>query len=198
VSGQQIRVPDYPINPLFIDRWSRRSFTGEEIGDEAIFTLFEAARWAPSAMNSQPWRFIYSKRGDASWDVFLDLLSERNRAWAQKAAVIVVIVSTQNFDYKGTPVPLNNASLDTGAAWASLAFQAQFSQLSTRAIGGFDRDKARQVLKVPEGYVVEVAVAIGRPGPVDLLPDEFRAQETPSSRNPLKHTVAHGEFIWDS
>lgn len=87
------RRADHDVNSIFVNRWSPRSMTGEEITDDDLMSLFEAARWAPSSFNNQPWRFIYSKRTAREWTKFLDLLNEGNRIWAKDAGVLVVIIS---------------------------------------------------------------------------------------------------------
>src|ERR1700712_1985503 len=120
------RAADYPIDRLFIDRWSPRAFTGEAISETELFSLFEAARWAPSSYNSQPWRFFYARRDTAHWDRFLDLLIPYNRSWAQHAAALIFVVSKSTMlpPGKTTEIPSHSHSFDAGAAWGSLALQA--------------------------------------------------------------------------
>jgi nitroreductase len=196
MSISAFRQPDHEIDSLFVSRWSQRAYTGVDISDEALFTLFEAARWAPSSSNAQPWRFLYAKRGSVHWPVFFDLLYEGNRVWAHNASALVVILSAKTFLWKGEPQPLNTHSFDTGAAWAQLALQAHLLGWSTRAIGGLDRDKARVALAVPDDFAVEAGVAIGRPGPKENLPPSLQEREFPNSRKPLSETVAEGVFRW--
>ncbi|HJU58758.1 MAG TPA: nitroreductase family protein, partial [Nitrososphaeraceae archaeon] len=100
---QHKRNPTHKINSLFINRWSPRSMTGEDIDDEDLMSLFEAARWAPSSYNNQPWRFIYAKRNTESWNKLFDLLYEGNKVWAKNAAVLAVIISRKNFEYNDKP-----------------------------------------------------------------------------------------------
>lgn len=190
------RVPDYDIHPIFLQRWSPRAFSVESIDKDTLFTLFEAARWAPSGNNSQPWRFIYSIRDDRHWPVFIDLLNEKNRQWAHKTAALIVLVSKTTNLRKGAsePTPLRNHSLDAGAAWANLALQAEFLGWKTHAIGGFDKEKAREQLNIPNGYHVEVAIAIGKQGDLSHLDEEFHERENPSPRNPVSAFVAEGAF----
>src|ERR1044072_508296 len=97
------RKTRYKINSIFIERWSPRSMTGESITDETLLSLFEAARWAPSSFNNQPWRFLYAKKDTPNWNIFFNLLSEGNRTWAKDAAVLVVIISRKNFEYNEKP-----------------------------------------------------------------------------------------------
>lgn len=199
MSSAFARRPDYPIDPLFLDRWSPRAFTGERIPEPELFRLFEAARWAPSANNSQPWRFIYARNGEGRWVYLLSLLNEGNRRWAAQASALVVLVSRTHHVRSGDTeaTPLRSHSLDAGAAWASLAFQAQLSGWRTHAIGGFNREAAPGVLGVADGYVVETIIAIGRQAPADTLPDELKVREQPNARRPLSELVAEGRFSFD-
>ncbi len=119
--GTEKRKADYPIDSLFLDRWSPRAMSGESITDEELFTLFEAARWAPSSYNGQPWRMLYAKRETAHWPRFLELLVEFNQTWAKNAAALVVFISKTTFDHNGEPAATH--SFDTGAAWENFALQ---------------------------------------------------------------------------
>ena len=188
------RHPDHAIAPMFYERWSHLSYTDDEISDAQLFRLFEAARWAPSSSNSQPWRFLYAKRSDRHFAAFHGLLAEGNRTWAAKAAALLFVLSAKTQDYKGTPQSLVNHSFDTGAAWANFALQAHLDGWSTRAMGGFDRDAAPSVLHVPDGYTVEIAMAVGRPGPVDALPDNLQGREVPNGRRPIGEFIHNGTF----
>ena len=98
-----IRQSKYNINPLILNRWSPRSMTGEELNDEDIMSLFEAARWAPSSFNNQPWRFIYAKRNTQHWDRFFNLLYEANQVWVKDAAVLVAVISSMMKDISSMP-----------------------------------------------------------------------------------------------
>lgn len=192
------RIPDHDIHPIFVQRWSPRSFTNETIDNATLFALFEAARWAPSGNNSQPWRFIYATRESEQWPLFTDLLNEKNRLWASNAAALIILVSKTTNLRKGAsePTPLRNHSLDAGAAWTSLALQAEFLGWKTHAIGGFDRDKAREHLGIPVGYQVELAIALGKQGDIAQLDVEFHEREKPSLRNPISSFVAEGAFTF--
>ncbi len=192
------RIPEHDIDPLFIERWSPRAFTGEPIDDETLLSFFEAARWAPSSYNSQPWRFIYAKNGTEHWGRFLELLFEFNRGWAQNASALVILLSKTTFVPPGKTEasPATSHAFDTGAAWASLALQASLSGWHTHAMGGYDKDKARVALGVPDGYELQAAVAIGRLGDKSLLPASLQEREQPSPRRPLGELVAEGVFAF--
>ena len=100
-SIREYRKPEYDVNPVFLNRWSPRAMSGEGISEEDLMSLFEAARWAPSANNNQPWRFVFARRDTPHWQPFLDLLVDLNRAWAFRAAALVVVVSKTTFDHNG-------------------------------------------------------------------------------------------------
>lgn len=178
----------------FVERWSPRAFTDAEIPDEILLTVFEAARWAPSGFNLQPWRFIYAKRGSAHWPSFLSLLSDFNRVWADKASALIVLVSKTTVVWNGKEIPATTHSFDTGAAWSNLAHQASLLGWHTHAVGGFDKDKTRVALNVPDDFAIEVIVAIGRRGDKSGLPENFQSRETPSDRLPLAEIVLEGGF----
>src|SRR5438309_271620 len=103
VPGREKRQADYPIDPLFLDRWSPRAMSGEEIPAGELMVLFEAARWAPSSFNNQPCRILYARRGTEHWTVFFDLLAEPNKVWAANAAALLVFISKTTFDHNGKP-----------------------------------------------------------------------------------------------
>lgn len=189
---QKTRNPTHEINSLIINRWSPRSFMPEEISDKELFTLFEAARWAPSSSNSQPWRFIYAKRNSKNWDALFELLVEFNKQWCADASSLVVIVSRKNFEHNGQPSVTHQ--FDTGSAWENLAIQAVSQGLITHAMAGFDYEKARKNLEVPEDYDVVAMIAIGKRGPKEKLSPELQAREIPNTRKPLSEIVMEGKF----
>ncbi len=190
------RQSDYPIDKLFLDRWSPRAFTGEEITEAELMTLFEAARWAPSSYNSQPWRFIYGRKGTPHFDKLLDLLVPFNQSWAKTASALVILVSNSMMQPPGrdTPVPSHSHSMDAGAAWASLALQGTLSGWYTHGMVGLDLERAFTELGLPEGYRVEHAIAIGKMGDKSVLPEGLAAREVPSDRIPLSQIVMEGSF----
>ncbi|MDF1747939.1 MAG: nitroreductase family protein [Alphaproteobacteria bacterium] len=190
------RNADFNIEPLFLDRWSPRAFTGEAIDLESLKTLFEAARWAPSAFNSQPWRILYAQRDSAAWSTLLDLLIEFNQSWAKDAGALAFFVSDPNFRRPGsdTDTVSGSASFDTGAAWASLALQATAMSLSVHGMTGFDMEKARTALNVPSHCKIEAAVAIGRKGDAKQLPEGLAAMESPNNRKAQSTFTFEGGF----
>ncbi|HEV2817152.1 MAG TPA: nitroreductase family protein [Allosphingosinicella sp.] len=191
------RRPDHPIDPLFLERWSPRAFDGSDIPDADLHSMFEAARWAPSAFNSQPWRFLYAKRGDADWERFLSLLIPWNQGWARTASVLVYILSDTlpMTDRKtGEPAPSTTHSFDAGAAWVSLALQATRMGYHAHGMSGIQYELARAELRIPERYALNAACAIGRIGDPAQLDDKLRAREAPSDRKPQGDFVFRGGF----
>ena len=190
------RHSDHPIDKLFLERWSPRAFTDEQMDEAELMTLFEAARWAPSSYNSQPWRFIYGRRGTPHFDKLLSLLVEFNQGWAKNASVLVTLVSDSTMlpPGKDTPVPSYSHSMDAGSAWASLALQATLLGWQAHGMVGFDKERAFAELGVPVGYRVEQMIAIGRPGDKTTLAEAMAAREHPSERIPLAQIAMEGSF----
>jgi nitroreductase len=186
------RKADHDINPLMLNRWSPRAMSGEEISDEDLMCLFEAARWAPSSYNGQPWRFIYAKRNTEYWDSLFNLMATSNQTWAKNAAVLVVIISRKNFEFNEKPSITHQ--FDSGSAWENLALQAETQHLVTHGMQGFDYKKAREVLAIPDSFDVMAMVAIGKPAPKDSLPSELQQMEAPSDRKPLSELIMEGRF----
>jgi nitroreductase len=190
-SVADIRKPGYPVDPIIVNRWSPRSMSGESISERELMTLFEAARWAPSSYNGQPWRFVYARRESEAWDSFCALLDEFNATWATKAAALIVVASHKNFDWDK---PSRTHSFDTGAAWQNLALQGSKMGLVVHGMEGFDYDRAREALRVPEAFEVEAMVAVGRRASAEALDQELREMESPSDRRPLSEIALEGGF----
>lgn len=185
------RQVDYPIEPL-IYRWSPRAMSGEPISEKEMLTLFEAARWAPSTYNEQEWRFLYALRDTPHWKMFFDLLMEANQAWCQNAAMLVVILAHKVFSKDGKPNPVH--LFDCGNAIENLALQGTAMDLVVHGMAGFDFDRAKTNLKVPDDYAVAAMFAVGKPGDPDKLPEKLRAQEIPSARRPTVQSIREGPF----
>ena len=191
------REPDHPIDPLFLERWSPRAFDGSEVPDADLAVMFEAARWAPSAFNSQPWRFLYAKNGDAEWETFLSQLIPWNQSWARTASVLVYILSdTMPFTDKKTGEPKDSSThaFDAGAAWVSLALQATRLGYHAHGMSGIQYELARETLRIPERFALNAACAIGRIGDPAQLDEKLRAREFPSDRKPQAEFVFRGGF----
>lgn len=186
------RKQEHHVDPLFVNRWSPRAMSGEAISDTELMKLFEAARWAPSSYNNQPWRFIYAKKGSHYWQKFFDLLVEFNQQWCKNAGVLVLVISRKTFEHNGQPSVTH--SFDTGAAWENLALQGSLIDLVVHGMQGFDYDKAKKVFSLSEDYTIEMMFAVGKPGKKEELPAMMQEREQPSGRKLLKEFVFEGEF----
>lgn len=191
------RVAAYPIQELILNRWSARAMSGQAISKEELLSLFEAARWAPSSYNSQPWRFVYGMRETATWDRLFNLLAPVNQTWCVRGAVLILVLSRTRFAYNNEPSRTH--SFDTGAACENLALQACAQGLVVHGMEGFDYDAARSEFKIPELYAIEAMFVIGKPGDVTLLPPELQSREAPAyrkpyDRNPIDSFIYEGEF----
>ncbi|MBI4666492.1 MAG: nitroreductase family protein [Nitrospinae bacterium] len=185
------RKAGYPIDPMFLDRWSPRAMEPAPITREEIYTLFEAARWAPSCFNEQPWRFIYAMRDENGFGKLLGLLTEGNKVWAKNASALIFVASSKIFAHNGKPN--RSHMLDAGAAWMSLALQARKMGMYAHAMAGFDVERSYGELNVPrDGYDMGCAIAVGRYGDASALPPDLREREKPSQRNPLETLVFEG------
>jgi len=187
------RTPNYPIEPYILNRWSPRAMSGEEMSDEELMTLFEAARWAPSSYNNQPWRFIYARRETQHWQTFFDLLGEFNQSWCKNASALVVVAARKTFEYNGKPSVTH--AFDTGSAWENLAIQATATGYVAHGMEGFDYQAAASTLHVPDDHVVLAMIAIGKPGKKEDLPEDLQKDEQPNDRRPLGEIVMEGTFI---
>lgn len=186
------RTADYEINPLFLRRWSPRAMSGERIEDSELMRLFEAARWAPSSYNEQEWRFVYAARDTPHWQSLFDLLVEANQSWCKSASHLILIASRKKFSKNDKPNGVH--SFDTGAAFQNLALQGADMGLVIHAMAGFDSEKARKDLGIPEVYAIDAMVAVGKSGSVADLPENFQELEKPSGRNKVEEFVSEGKF----
>jgi nitroreductase len=184
------RRTDTQVHRIFLERWSPRAFDGSRLRETDVEALLEAARWAPSAFNVQPWRLLYAERGDANWARFLGLLVPANQAWAQNASLLLFFVSATTANDK----PNYTHSYDTGAAWMSLALQAQLMGLHAHGMAGYDHDRARAELAIPDDFRIEAAAAVGRQTDKSILPEKLQEREQPSDRKPLAEVAFAGSF----
>ncbi len=168
--------------------------SGEALSEAELLTLFEAARWAPSTYNEQEWRFLYARRETPQWGSFFSLLAEANQQWCKEAAVLVVVLASKVFGRNGKPNPVH--LYDAGAAWENLALQATAMGLVAHGMSGFDYERARRELRVPESYAVAAMFAVGRPGDPDKLPADYQKMEQPSQRRPVSESICEGAFAF--
>ncbi len=189
------RRPDHGVDPMFPGRWSPRAFTSAPLSPAEVMTLLEAARWAPSAANRQPWRLVWALRGEAGFAAIAGALNPTNRIWAEKAAVLIALASKETApDAAGAEVANPWSGFDTGAAWASLALQAEAMGLAAHAMGGFDPEALAAAIGLPAGHRLRAVVAAGQRGTAAELPEPLRAREVPSPRRPLADIAFRGGF----
>ena len=187
------RIPAHEVDAVFTDRWSPRSFLEKELTAEQVGSLFEAARWAPSCFNDQPWHFRYAC-SQSDRDLFAEPLVEKNRLWATKAPLLVYVCARRNFGSSNKPN--RHGSFDAGAAWMSLALQARRLGLYAHGMAGFDVKKAHSILNLPdEEYEVMAAIAVGYRGSPSLLNVDMSAMESPNGRKPFNDVAGEGPVI---
>jgi nitroreductase len=186
------RKADHPIETLFLKRWSPRSFSDQPLSDAELNSLFEAARWAPSTYNEQEWRYLYARNGDQHWNTFFNILVSANQAWCNRAAALVVVISKKTFTKTGKPNPVH--TFDSGLSTMNLMLQAAAMDLVAHGMAGFDRDKARRDLKIPDDFQPEAMIALGHPGDTDTLAPELREREVPTGRKKIDEFARAGTF----
>jgi len=184
----------YPINELLQRRWSPRAFSDKMVETDKLRSLFEAARWASSSNNEQPWSFIIATKDDENtYRRLFECLKEGNKKWAFRAPVLMLSVARLNFEDEGTPN--RHAFHDTGMAVFSLVVQATALGLMVHQMAGFDVEKARTELKIPDGHEPVAMIAVGYPGDPDILPDRLKQRELlPRERKPIAEFVFSAEW----
>lgn len=188
------RQPDHPVDALFVDRWSPRAFAPDTMQPEDVLTILEAARWAPSSSNRQPWRFVWALRGEAGFQAIAAALNQGNRVWAEKAAALVVVASKTTVTRDGAEVPNGAHAFDTGTAWGHLALQAHLNGIASHAMGGFDAAALAPAVALPANHALHAVVALGRRGAAANLPEDQRGREAPNGRVPLTEVARRGAF----
>jgi len=182
------------VEKLIVNRWSPRAFDGSEMPQEDLEVILEAAGWAPSAYNVQPWTFLYARRGDANWDLLMAQLIEFNQSWAKDAAALVYIVSDKFMRSDKGNTENHSHSFDAGAAWALAALQAQALGYHTHGMTGLKFGEAEAALAIPEDHRLEAAFVIGKAAGKEILPDFLQEREVPSHRKPISETMRAGKF----
>jgi nitroreductase len=186
------RAPEGEVDRIFVERWSRRAISERPLSDRQIATLFEAARWAPSANNLQPWLFVYANRAE-SLARARALLKDTNQRWAARAPLLVFVFARKRNAETGASI--RTAQFDTGAAWQSLALQAHKLGLSTRAMGGIHHHLTYGTFGVPaDEFESMAAIAVGYPDTREVLPEELHAREQPSARKSVREFVFEGTY----
>ena len=184
----------YPVNELIANRWSPRAFAEKSIEPAVLRSLFEAARWAPSCNNEQPWAYVVATKDSVEDHArILGTLVEFNQMWAKHAPVLAIAITELAFAKNGTPN--RNAQYDVGAATALLSVEATARGLFVHQMAGYDVEKARQVLAIPAGWDPMAALAIGYPGDASALPQPHKDRESgPRSRKPIAEFVMSGKW----
>src|SRR3954451_5905873 len=191
MTAQKTAATSVPVHPLLAQRWSPRGLDADhELDQRSVLALLEAARWAPSANNSQPWRFLVAPRAEEAFTRLLGILAPGNRSWAHAASALV-LVAAQTVDDTGRPRPW--ALFDTGQAVAALTVQAEAEGLSVHQMGGFDAGAARHEFDLDTALRPLVVLAVGRVDPDAELPEALAARErAPRSRSPLEALMLTG------
>jgi nitroreductase len=182
------------VHELFRARWSPRAFSDRQISNEDLKTILEAGRWAASSFNEQPWRFLVARKSDgAAYDKILNLLVPQNQAWAKTAPVLFIMAAKRTFSHSGQPNRYNIH--DAGQALAYVFLQATALGLHAHGMAGFDYDRARTELGIPDDYDVAAAAALGYVGSPDQLNEQQRQMELAKrTRKPLNEIVFGAEF----
>jgi nitroreductase len=176
------------VDDLIRRRWSPRTYADQEIPAAELKKLFEAARWAASSSNEQPWRFLVGRRGDDTYQKIFNALVEFNQSWAKSAPVLVLSVAKNVFTNNGKPNAYGMH--DTGAASATLALQATAIGLHTHSMAGFDREQLRASFAIPSDYEIGAVTAIGYLGDPATLPEHLQKMEvSPRQRKPVEEFV---------
>jgi nitroreductase len=185
---------DFPVHELIRERWSPRAFADKPVQQDVLRSIFEAARWAPSSNNEQPWAYVVATRDDkTNFDKMLSVLVEFNANWARSAPVLALAVAELAFAKNNAPN--RNAQYDTGAATALLSVEATARGLAVHQMAGFDPHKARQVFGIPQGWEAIAAIAIGYPGDPTSLPPPLKDREmAPRTRKPIAEFVMAGQW----
>ncbi len=186
-------INKYPILEEIRQRWSPRAYSDKPVEKEKLQSIFEAARWAPSAFNEQPWRFIVGRKGEKTCDLILETLGEWNQKWAGKAPVLVINMGKKTSSFNGKP----NATYayDTGQAVAMMVTEAVNQGLIGHQMSGFSAEKAIELFDIPDNYQPISVTAFGYYGDPELLPDDMKQSEIEErKRRPLDETVFSGKF----
>ena len=186
---EDFRKPNYSIDSVFVNRWSPRSFLEKTVPNDVLFSLFEAARWAPSAKNTQPWRFILA-RTEEDKTKFESFILPANLAWCKSAPVLALVLSKKVEDGQA----YRSHAFDVGMASANLALEATKKGLITHFMGGFDVELARQVLEIPSEYELQAVIAIGYQGKKEVLSEALQSREQPSGRKELSDILFEGSL----
>jgi len=185
---------EYPVLDVIKNRWSPRAFSDKPVPPEILRSLFEAARWAPSSYNEQPWAYIVATKDDKeNFEKSLGALVDFNAHWAKKAPVLVIAVAELAFAKNNAPN--RNAQYDVGAASLQLSIEATSRGLVVHQMAGFDPDTAKEAYNIPQGWEPMAAMAIGYPGDASSLPEPYQSRErAPRTRKRVREFVMSGHW----
>lgn len=186
-----VRKADHRIAPAFLNRWSPRAFSPAPVNDETLMSVFEAARWAASSFNEQPWRFIFARSAEDR-EKFLSFLVPSNQVWAKAAPVLVVVIGKKTFTHNDQPN--KTYQFDAGCASGYMTLQASLGGLYAHGMAGFDAELARATLGIPTDFEPLAVFAVGYRGDSNSLPENLRGREKPSGRRPVSESLMEGRF----
>lgn len=186
------RETTYNIDPVHVNRWSTRSFSDQQVEEEKLYAILEAATWAPSAANWQPWHFIVAQ-SDEERAVILDFLYEGNALWCQYVPTFIVLTSRKIHEETGNAIASH--TFDAGTAWGYLSLEANRQGLMTHAMTGLDKEKAKASLEIPDEYELQAVIAVGYHDPTNKnLSEALIAREVRSTRKPVNEFISKGKF----
>ncbi len=184
---EKAAITSLDIQPLIKNRWSPRSFSSKKVSTDKLKRIFEAARWAPSSFNEQPWRFIVGVKGDGTWEKLYECLVAFNQIWTEPAPVLILAIGKKT-SAKGDKNSVYQ--YDVGQSMAYITLQAEAEGLRSHQMGGFSKDKARELFNIPEDHDPMVMSAIGyQDAPERLKPDFAKMEKSPRERKPLEELV---------
>jgi nitroreductase len=191
---EKLASTQIPIHDLIRRRWSPRAFSEQPVEPDKLLSVLEAARWAPSSRNEQPWAYLVATRREPEdYEALAGVLVESNRAWAGNAPVLILTIAHTRLEKDGQPN--RHGFYDAGQATANLIFQATSLGLATHQMGGFGVEAAKQRFRIPEGWEPVSVIALGYPGEAESLPDPLREREmAPRRRKPLEEFVFSGAW----
>ena len=186
-------ITKYNIHPLLNKRWSPRAFMDKPVEEASLQRIFEAARWAPSSYNEQPWRFIVGLKGDTTWDLIFESLAEFNQNWAKMAPVLILNIGKTHSGKTNKPNKV--FQYDVGQSVAHITFQVMKEGLFMHQMGGFDPSKATKLLNIPNEYQPLTVMAIGHIGKPETLPEDLKVSEIAErDRKPLDEIFFEERF----
>lgn len=184
-----------PIMEVIQKRRSRRAYSDKPVESEKIHSLFEAARWAPSSLNEQPWFYIYATRDQQLWHKIFDSLKEGNKIWARNAPLLIASFARKNFIRFDSPNP--SARYDLGAANAFLSLQAAHLGLNVHQMAGFEHETIVKNLGVPNQYEPVIVMAVGYPGDVEMLPQNLKERELSPRERYIKQEFVMNKTFYE-